>query len=92
MGDQEHDPRRIVFIRWEQDSKKPDPELMAWLEGFISHLEEQGLLDGGWMENDPQEPSEIEQLEYLDSTVSGDHHPEALGWIMDAYNKHNGRQ
>lgn len=91
MGNNEIDPRRIVFFSWDKNVQ-PDPELMAWLESFMAQLEDEGLLPGDWRSDDEQEPSEIEQLEYLDSTVTGDHHPEALGWIMAAYDRYqNGR-
>lgn len=93
MGDNNADPHRIFFIRWNKDSRtsgQPDPELMKWLEGFISQLESDGLLSSNWPNaEDQQEPNELEQLEYMDSTVVGDEHPEALAWIMNAYNKHN---
>lgn len=92
MGDDNADPRRIFFIRWDKDTRtpgQPDPELMKWLEGFISQLESEGLLSSNWSDTDQQEPGELEQLEYMDSTVVGDEHPEALGWIIHAYNKYN---
>lgn len=87
MESNEPPQRKVIFIRLDSNDKSldPDPEILAWLERFIRQAENETI---NFNDLDHGEPSEIEQLEYLDGTISGDHHPEALAAIMDAYRKH----
>ncbi len=74
------DPKKIIYIRFDKnDDWIPDNEMLAWLESFVNSMNDDYIPFG--------EPSLLEELEYLDQTVTGDHHPEALKMIMDAHNK-----
>lgn len=76
---------KIIYIRFDNGNMNLDPESIKWLERFIDGMADETIR----FENlSDSEPSEMEELEYLDSTVTGDHHPEVLAMIMDAYNKH----
>lgn len=90
MEEQGNDPRRIVFIQLNKDHV-PDAEMMAWLENFMNQV----FLDSFSMSFDNIEahgdPSPMEEIEYIDSIVSGDHIPEAYDMIMNAFYKHEGK-
>jgi hypothetical protein len=75
-------PSRVIYIKMDQPSQ--DNEITAWLEQIISKLH--ATLDDV---DDSGEPTLMQELDYLDSTVTGDEHPQALEWIMSAFHKHN---
>lgn len=90
MEDQGSDPKRIIFIQVNKD-QVPDAEMMAWLESFMNQV----YLDSFSMSFDESpaqgDPSPMEEIEYIDSIVSGDHIPEAFDMIMNAFYKHEGK-
>ena len=99
MGSDDEIPRNIIRIDFkhrQHDKSKPDmdsdADMLAWLHVFISDM-----LDGPidlrtfHLTEDHSDPTEMQELEYLDSTVTGDEHPDTLQMIMDAYKKHSGR-
>jgi hypothetical protein len=57
------------------------PETLEFLKIFM-HYKENIFLDLDDADIDP-----IAELEYLDSTVQGDYHPEMLNLIMTTYKK-----
>ena len=77
---------KIIYIRMDQpENPEIDPEMMKWLASFVERMGAESFT----FENfNAIEPSELDELEYIDSTVQGDDHPEALKMIMDAYYKH----
>jgi hypothetical protein len=76
---------KVFYVHFDQnDNWKPDPETLAWLEAFVRTMGDDSIYFG--------DPTEMQELEYMDSTVIGDHHPEAFNMIMDAFYKHEGRQ
>ena len=64
---------------------EPDPEVVKWLTDFVSKMDFESVQTAG---DGNSEPSELDELEFLDALVSGDEQPEALKMIMDAYYRH----
>jgi len=85
--DQPNQYPRIIFVNFDQNEKNDlDPETVRWLTEFAEQMGNESFMFGNI--NAP-EPTELEELEYLDSLVQGDDHPDTMRMIMDAYNKHN---
>lgn len=78
-------PSRVIYIKMDQPNQ--DNEITAWLEQIISKLH-------ATLDDFPEdgEPTLMQELDYLDSTVTGDEHPQALEWIMSAFHKHKTSQ
>lgn len=76
---------KVFYVHFNQHTDwKPDPETLAWIEAFMQSMGNDSIYFG--------DPTEIQELEYIDSTVTGDHHPEAFNMIMDAFYKHEGQK
>ena len=57
-------------------------EVLQWLQDFLSQNEHLFFIEDG-----TGEPSELEEMEFLDSLVQGDNHPETFNLIMNTYKK-----
>jgi hypothetical protein len=94
MEPNSNNPKKVVVIRMDGSNlgPTPDPELMAWLASFIDQLtdEQFGNFSARVSVNGDHadEPTEMQEIEYLDGMVEGDEHPEAIEMIMSAYHKH----
>lgn len=98
MEPENNNRKKVLFIRTggSQSDSIPDPELMVWLEALINQLADEvfdGVPTGVYVgkvylgSGQANEPTEMQELEYLDSTVEGEDHPEILEMIMSAYRK-----
>lgn len=94
--------KNVFYIGLKAPKGADDAELLAWLQAFLKSFDEHQFIfddeqgnanahddDGPLDENG--DPTEIAELEYLDTLVTGDDHPEALEMIMSAYRKHSGK-
>ena len=96
MEPKDNDRKKVLFIRMDGSpiGSNPDPELMAWLAAFVDRLAEdafENFTTSVYVNPNPEhtgEPTEMQELEYLDGTVEGEDHPGALDMIMSAYRKH----
>jgi hypothetical protein len=85
--DQPNTQPRIIFVNFDQNEKNDlDPETVRWLTEFVEQMSAESFVFGNISSS---EPTELQELEYLDTLVQGDDHPDTLRMIMDAYNKHN---
>lgn len=81
--DEQFDPKKIVYIHLGKSDKTDDSEILAWLAEIINKMNDSYILSDGAI----GELTDLQELEYLDNTVTGDEHPDALDMIMSSYNK-----
>lgn len=65
---------------WRSDQNL-DPDTQAWMMEFLENFLSQA--DVWQFDTVSNVESELRDLEALDAQVQGDHHPEALAWILN---------
>lgn len=66
---------------WQSDQNL-DPATAAWVQKFLEDfLSQQDVWD---FDSVSDVNTELRDLEALDAQVQGDHHPQALAWILNA--------
>ncbi len=66
---------------WQSDQHL-DPATAAWVQKFLEDFLNQ---EDAWdFDSVSDMNSELHDLEALDAQVQGDHHPQALAWILNA--------
>ena len=91
--------KNVFYIGLKAPNGADEAEMLAWLQAFLKSFDEHHFVFDDELSNDGStddgpldengDPTEIAELEYLDTLVTGDHHPEALDMIMSAYRKHS---